>query len=626
MKRSFFIQHALLPLIILALAAGTASGQMYSDISTILPVDSTGIVRVYYSTKDNDGSLIVTGNAERGGGLQLSSGSGPTIIDTTTAFKTFIAKRRSNGTWAWVKILTGLPYYLAGPGNSIGRQTICGVVTDPQGNIFITGHYTGLVAFDNFTFRSTIYNWKKAVPDCIMTYETDLFVAKMDSNGVFQWVKTEGTNKGMDAGMDIAIDGDGNVIVTGFYANSNQSTQQIAPVLCTDLYVAKYNGAGVKQWSKNYGNTAYVPTFSQGWPSLTQINSNSGNAVKTDASGNIYIGGQFIGTLTIGSSTITAHAAKRLDGCVVKLNANGTPQWVRTAYSTSCSDPYRITRFTRCRMDAAGNPSFLCENGCGGNLMVNNVPYTNMQTGTLVKLDGSGALLSVNNVANYPTILNYLGLGTTLFSGYDRWWPRSFVLEPSGNIDILNLISASGSGGPNFLTGYNSSGVFRFSTSLRWVNDGDIFADSTGVTVAAGFRSYDTLNTASGPVILSTPGIVRRSYGVFIANYDPGVPKVQHQGEDDTHANGISLSQNYPNPVSSREATTTITYSLDNEGPVVMKVYNALGREVATLVNESLGAGTHTASFNAGSLGLGVYTYELTVAGQRQSRKMLLVK
>jgi hypothetical protein len=85
----------------------------------------------------------------------------------------------------------------------------------------------------------------------------------------------------------------------------------------------------------------------------------------------------------------------------------------------------------------------------------------------------------------------------------------------------------------------------------------------------------------------------------------------------------ITLNQNYPNPFN---PGTTITWELNQEVSVTLRVYDLLGREVATLVNETLRAGTHTAIFNAGSLSSGVYIYRLEAGNTVLNRKMMLVK
>lgn len=85
----------------------------------------------------------------------------------------------------------------------------------------------------------------------------------------------------------------------------------------------------------------------------------------------------------------------------------------------------------------------------------------------------------------------------------------------------------------------------------------------------------------------------------------------------------FSLSQNYPNPFNPK---TVIEFRVANSELVSLKVYDILGREVATLVNERLVAGTYSADFNATALASGVYFYRLEAGKFVEMRKMLLLK
>lgn len=83
------------------------------------------------------------------------------------------------------------------------------------------------------------------------------------------------------------------------------------------------------------------------------------------------------------------------------------------------------------------------------------------------------------------------------------------------------------------------------------------------------------------------------------------------------------LRQNYPNPFN---PTTTIGYRIQNDGFVSLKVFDATGREVATLVNEVQQPGDHSVTFDARELASGVYLYRLTAGSFSQTRKMALVR
>ncbi|MHB1049066.1 MAG: T9SS type A sorting domain-containing protein [Bacteroidota bacterium] len=85
----------------------------------------------------------------------------------------------------------------------------------------------------------------------------------------------------------------------------------------------------------------------------------------------------------------------------------------------------------------------------------------------------------------------------------------------------------------------------------------------------------------------------------------------------------FSLKQNFPNPFN---PITTMSYALPQDGLVMLKIYDALGREVSTLVNEFKQTGRYNASFDASKLSSGVYIYKLVSGKYTATKKMMLVK
>ena len=90
----------------------------------------------------------------------------------------------------------------------------------------------------------------------------------------------------------------------------------------------------------------------------------------------------------------------------------------------------------------------------------------------------------------------------------------------------------------------------------------------------------------------------------------------------------FELYQNYPNPFN---PSTTISYLVPNETRVVLKIYNSIGQEVTTLVNDDRSAGYHQEVWNASNVATGMYIYQLTVNDQKGKKenyrkKMLMVK
>ena len=83
------------------------------------------------------------------------------------------------------------------------------------------------------------------------------------------------------------------------------------------------------------------------------------------------------------------------------------------------------------------------------------------------------------------------------------------------------------------------------------------------------------------------------------------------------------LEQNYPNPFN---PTTSISFAIVKSGLVKLRVYDILGRLVATIIDQNLTPGTYKIDFNASGLTSGIYVYRLETAGFTDSKKMIVVK
>lgn len=129
------------------------------------------------------------------------------------------------------------------------------------------------------------------------------------------------------------------------------------------------------------------------------------------------------------------------------------------------------------------------------------------------------------------------------------------------------------------------------------------------------------INQASSPY--STMDLAPESYKIqcYVYKIKEGVASLEHQGIGSPSI--YSLSQNYPNPFN---PTTVISYQLPVSSDVTLKVYDILGREVATLINGKQNAGYRNVAFNAGNLPSGVYFYRLEAGTYSATKKLLLLK
>ncbi|RMD65120.1 CHRD domain-containing protein, partial [Candidatus Parcubacteria bacterium] len=101
------------------------------------------------------------------------------------------------------------------------------------------------------------------------------------------------------------------------------------------------------------------------------------------------------------------------------------------------------------------------------------------------------------------------------------------------------------------------------------------------------------------------------------------ITSVERIGDSSSVPKDFTLYQNFPNPFN---PTTEIRFDLNAPGRAVLKIYNLVGQEVVTLLNEDLPAGSYKATFEAGNLPTGVYVYQLRYGEVKVSRKMLLMK
>jgi hypothetical protein len=156
----------------------------------------------------------------------------------------------------------------------------------------------------------------------------------------------------------------------------------------------------------------------------------------------------------------------------------------------------------------------------------------------------------------------------------------------------------------------------RIMDSLRWNHD------TTGL--AAGAVTAGTVNCTPRGLAFSVTGDTAFALGsdanaLQVFKMVPTSVEQLASGVPD----GYTLSQNYPNPFN---PSTEISFTLPKAGFATVKVYDILGKEVATLVEENLGVGTFKTTLDGSRFSSGTYIYSLTSGGTRISKKMMLLK
>jgi hypothetical protein len=141
--------------------------------------------------------------------------------------------------------------------------------------------------------------------------------------------------------------------------------------------------------------------------------------------------------------------------------------------------------------------------------------------------------------------------------------------------------------------------------------------------------NWSQVNTGL-PVGVSVNDLVIVNNHLFACTIHQGIWRINidelvgiNEGTHNITPNSFSLEQNYPNPFN---PVTKIKFSIPSEGYTNLKVYDALGREVETLINRNLQPGEYEMNFDASALPNGIYYYTLSSGSYTETRKMTLIK
>ncbi len=243
-------------------------------------------------------------------------------------------------------------------------------------------------------------------------------------------------------------------------------------------------------------------------------------------------------------------------------------------------------------------------------------------TDCVVAVGDNGTILQTTNGGENwvnksdPNIKVYLS-GVMVNSLFESWISGSegviirirrdtldtFTIETGDGIMALGFVD------PSVSLGVGDNGVvvsfdgeqwkIETSNTSAWLNDVHVIVEGK----SKGATAYIYAVGTSGTIIKKTMQIV---------NVDETLP-----------IKSFYLSQSFPNPFN---PTTTINFSLANSEFVTLKVYDVLGKEITTLVNEELNAGQHIKIFNAENLSSGVYFYKLQAGKFSETKKMMLIR
>jgi hypothetical protein len=423
------------------------------------------------------------------------------------------------------------------------------------------------------------------------TNVTDIFTIKYNSQGVQQWVSTYSSpGESFDWSGKIEIGKDGFVYVLG----------RISPIAYAFEYLAiKYNPSS--------GDTIWTRIFDQGgYPfdmvldnrcnvyitgsSFRTIKYNSdgkllwvsspvtgeSHAIAIDKKFNVYVTGEIYGNTEMDCKTI-------------KYDSNGIAQWIRTYNNNHWDDAFSI---------AVDDSSNVLVAGYSEDIDHNN-EY---------------------NVIKYNT------------NGIQQWVSR-YIGVNYHNDELTKIIVDKF--GNSYVTGYtNFSGPYHSQyTTIKY--------SITGIQLwVQHYRNLSYGNDGGNDLVLDTIGnvyVTGSSYNG--SNYD--IATIKYSQPNGIHSisseisGTFSLSQNYPNPFN---PGTMIKFDIPMDSRlrgndnVVLVIYDVLGHEITTLVNEQLKPGTYEVEWDArqggssSELSSGVYYYQLVSGDYVETKKMVLVK
>ena len=568
----------------------------------------SGFDRVMGLAVDAQGNVIATGYS---------------INPETDESKYATIKYNANGVRQWVT-----PY--KGPGNTAEHTSA--LVIDGSGNIIVSGcsHKSG----SSYDFAVVKYNaqgeelWMARYDSPIheedhtyaltvdgqdniyvvgrseeLNTEDDYTIVKYNSAGQEQWVaRYNGPASDYDKPNALVTDSAGNLYVTGGSAGLGTSH---------DFATVKYNSAGEEQWVARYDGTG--------------SDYDEANALAVDATGNVYVTGEswdpnkgkynYV-TIKYNSAGIEEWAvhydgpendfdlpndlAIDTEGSVYvtgRSTGSGTDYDYATVKYNSAGEEQWVSRYNG--PGNSGDEAVALEIDNSGNVYV-----TGSSEGT--DSEDDYATVKYNSAGEEQWVARYNGAGN------ENDEATAITLDKAGNVYVTGKSEGLGTNDDYVTIKYNSAGEEQWIT--RYDGPANASNEATAMAIDASDNIYVTGNTGGGVWEMMTT--IKYTQSPVNVKDSPNTSKPEM----------YCLSQNYPNPFN---PATTITFQIRKPGLATLIVYDMLGKEVETLINEYKPAGTHKIQFDANNHNLtnGVYFYKIQIGKVwEETKKMILLK
>jgi len=410
---------------------------------------------------DTNGYCFMTGYF-----LSTNSNFGNTILNNSNNQNPdlYISKLDSSGNWNWAKQAQGY--------SNVYAQNI---VTDNNGNSYISGKFM----VNSLTLGSiTLTN----------SGQSDIFVAKMDSNGDWLWAKQAGGASSYTCN-DIVMDNSGNIYITGRFGGDitfgTTPPTTLSSNLSGNIYIAKMDSNGNWLWGKGAGGS--TSSFCYG--------------LAVDSDENCYVTGIFDHNITFGSTTLTAQGDENM--FIAKMDNNGNWLWAKQAEGFDNFGNYiAVDNEGNCYacgyfFDRATFGSYTVTSNTGDGIYVAKLDSNGnwLWVASANTKDACGFALDKNG-NSYVTgsFYNSATFGNTTLTSTGGWDIFIAKLDINGNWlwakqvggTVYNITSSGltiDDNGNSFISGYFSSSATFGSTTLTSRGKRDIFVarlDSNG--------------------------------------------------------------------------------------------------------------------------------------------------
>ena len=469
----------------------------------------------------------------------------------------------------------------------------------------------------------------------------DFYIVKIDSNGLLQWSRTVG-GTGVDYALSITRTTDGGYAVAGYTESFGAGNY--------DFYIVKIDSSGSLQWSKTIGGIStdqglsITQTSDGGYALSGKTGTGVGNGdfyiVKLDSSGSLQWSKIIVNVngddeaLSIiqtsdGGFAVAGHLSSGSSNfCIVKLDANGSLVWIKTVGGTSSDVAYSIIQTTEGGFAVAGWTD----------------SFGSSRDAYIIKLDASGALqwnktiggAAVDEVNSIIQISDgsYIMAGRTSSFGAGNSDFYVVKLDVSGSLQWSKAI-----GGTNNEFAYSiiqaTDGGYAVAGYTQSFGAGNtdfyiVKLDASGNSCGNSISPNSTVTTPAATVTILTPTVTTptpsvitpapnvNSGGTVNTNCLVGIQPVSNEIQSE-----FSLSQNYPNPFN---PVTNFEFHIADFGFVTLEIFDALGRNIETLVDSQLKPGTYRVDWTAVNYPSGIYFYSLKTNSFSDTKKMVLVK